>query len=83
MKAPSESFKISRHFFFFFFFFFSFLHYLLKIMCVYCLPFKNIFKDSRKEKNHFKKVTVSRQFSIREIGSFGTDQLRDMGRIQW
>ena len=37
MKAPSESFKISRLFFFFFFFFFSFLHYLLKIIYVYFL----------------------------------------------
>ena len=26
--------------------------------------------------------TVSRQFSIREIGNFGTVQLRDMDRIQ-
>ena len=56
----------------------------LKIMCVCFLLFKNIFKDSRKEKiKHFKKITVSRQFSLREIGNFGTDQLRDMGRIQW
>ena len=60
------------------------VHYLLKIMCVYFLPFINIFKDSRTEKkNHFKKINVSRQFSIREIGNFGTDQLKDMGRIQW
>ena len=60
-----------------------FLHFLLKIMCVYFLPFKNIFKDLRKEKNHFKKITVFRQFSNCEISNFGTDQLRDMGRIQW
>ena len=62
---------------------FAFLHFLLKIMCVYFLLFKNIFKDSGKDKNHFKKITVSRQFSICEIGNFGTDQLRDIGRIQW
>ena len=82
MKAPGESFKISRPFFcFFLFFFFSFL---LKIMCVYFLEIKNIFKDSQKEKKiHVKKITVSRQFSFCEIGNFGTDQLRDMGRIQW
>ena len=52
-------------------------------MCVYFSPFKSIFKDSRKEKYHFKKITVSRQFSIRETGNFGMDQLRDMGRIEW
>ena len=103
MKAPAESFKISRQFFcccflllffcccccFFFlhfFFFFFFFFFLLKIMCVYFLQFQNIFKDSQKEKKkkkHFKKITVSRQFSISEIGNFGTDQLRDTGRIQW
>ena len=87
MQAPGESFKISGFFFFFFSFFFFFLfffHYLLKIMCVYFLPFKNIFKASRKEKkNHYKEITVSCQFSIRKIGNFGTDQLRDIGRIQW
>ena len=53
-------------------------------MCVYFLEIKNIFKDSQKEeKKHVKKITVSLQFSICEIGNFGTDQLRDMGRIQW
>ena len=42
MKASGESFKINRHFLFIF-------PYLLKIMCVYFLPLKNIFKESRKE----------------------------------
>ena len=64
------------------FFFFNFT-FLLKIKCVYFFLFKNIFKDSQKEKNHFKKITISRQLSIREIGNFGMDQLRYMGRIQW
>ena len=40
-------------------------------------------KIHEKKKNHFKKMTVSHQFSINEIGNFGTDQLRDMDRIQW
>ena len=87
MKTPAESFKISRQFFcfffFFFFFFFFIFAFLLKIMYLCFLLFKKIFKVSRKEKNHFTKITVSRQFSIREIGNFGTDQLRDRGRIQW
>ena len=76
MKAPGDSFKISRHFVF------HFCIFLLRITCVYSLLFKIIFQDSRKEINHFKKITVSRQVSIREIGNFGTDQLRDTGRIQ-
>ena len=46
-------------------------------MSVYFLPFKNIFHHLKK------KIIVSRQFSIHMIGNFGTDQLRDMGRIQW
>ena len=50
---------------------------------IYFLPFQNIFKDSQKKKDHFKKITVSRQFSVCEIGNFGRYQLRDMGRIQW
>ena len=52
-------------------------------MCVCFFPFKNVFKDSQKEKNPLIKITVSRLFSFREIGNFGTDQLRDMGKIQW
>ena len=44
---------------------------------------KTSLKIHEKKKNHFKKITVSRQFSFREIGNFGTDQLRDMDRIQW
>ena len=76
MKAPGESFEISC-------LFLSFLHYLLK-KCVYVsCNLKTSLKIHKKNKNHFKKITVSRQFSIREIGNFDTDQLRDMGRIQW
>ena len=73
MKALGESFKISRYLFFFWFFLFLllfFFAFLLKIMCVYFLLFKNIFKDSRKKK-YLKKKNVSRQFSIRVIGNVG------------
>ena len=38
---------------------------------------KTSLKIHEKKKNHFKKITASRQFPIREIGNFGTDQLRD------
>ena len=49
-----------------------------------CLAIKNILKDSRKEKKSFQENNyVSHQFSIRETGKFGTDQLRDMDRKQW
>ena len=30
----------------------------------------------KKKENHFKKITVSCQFSVRKIGNFGTDQLK-------
>ena len=56
-------------------------------MCVYFLPFKTSLKIQEKKKKKKKKkkkeITVSREFSIREISNFGTGQLRDMGGIQW
>ena len=47
-------------------FFFFILHYFLKIMCVYFLQLINIFEDSRKAKNHFKKITLSPVFDSRD-----------------
>ena len=76
MKAPGESFKISCQFVCFFIFFIT--ENNVYISC----HLKTSLKIHEKKKNHCKKITVSRQFSIRDIGYFGTDQLRDMGRIQ-
>ena len=64
--------KLAVIFFFFFFFFALFIENnvcLLKIMCVYFLQFRTSLKIHEK-RIHFKKITVSRQFSIREIGNF-------------
>ena len=53
-------------------------------MCIFS-HLKTSFKDSRKKKkkSFLENNYISRQFSYREISNFGTDQLRDMGRIQW
>ena len=70
---PRASFKISRYSFFFIFFilflFFLFFHYLLKIMCIYFLPFKSSLKIHEKKKkkkinNHFKKITMLHSVNV-------------------
>ena len=67
-------------------FFFHFcIIYWKECMYISCQIKTSLKIHEKKKKHHFKKITVSRQFSVREIGNFGMDQLRDMGRIhcQW
>ena len=79
MKALGESFKISYQFVF------IFALFIENNVC-YCILLsilKHLKRFMKRKKNHFKKITVSCQFSICKISNFGMDQLRDMGRIQW